>query len=87
MGARTQVEAKGLILGSITRGLGIEVVRSAARLKLDRIAHMRGDAGAAQARRSEGRASWWEQRNYRARREGFARAQHFNEGGARRAHR
>ena len=47
---------------------------------------MRGDFGAAEGRRSKGRASWWERRNYRGRREGFARAQHFNEGGARRNH-
>ena len=63
-------------------------MRSAAQLKLDRmhISVMRGDFGTAEVRRSKGRASWWERRNYRARREGFARAQHFNEGGARRNH-
>ena len=67
-------------------GIGIEVVRSVAQLKLDRISVMRGDFDAAEVRRSKGRASWWERRNYRARREGYARAQHFNEGGSRRNH-
>ena len=80
------LEARQFILGEITRGLGIEVARSVASLKLERIAIMRGDLGAAEVRRGKGRASWREKRNYRARREGFARAQHFNEGGARRAH-
>ena len=86
MGARSCVEAQGLIASEVWRGLGIEVVRSAAQLKLDRVSVMRGDFGAAEVRRSKGRASWWERRNYRGRREGFARAQHFNEGGARRNH-
>ena len=86
MGARTCMEARGLIASEVWRGLGIEAVRSAAELKLNRISVMRGDFNAADIRRGKGRASWWERRHYRARREGFARAQHFNQAGARRNH-
>jgi hypothetical protein len=86
MGARSRKEAQGLIASNMWRGIGIEVVRSAAQLKLDRISVMRGDFDAAEVRRSKGRASWRERRAYRCRREGFARAQHFNEGGARRSY-
>ena len=86
MSARSCAEAQGLIASEMWRGLGIEVVRSVAQLKLDRISVMRGDFGAAEVRRGKGRASWWERRFYRARREGFAREQHFNEGGSRRNH-
>ena len=86
MGARSCVEARGLIASEVWRGLGIEAVRSAAELKLSRISMMRGDFDGAEVRRGKGRATWWERRHYRARREGFARAQHFNQAGARRNH-
>ena len=74
------------VASEVWRGLGIEVVRSAAELKLSRISVMRGDFTAAEVRRGKGRASWYERRHYRARRDGFARAQHFNQAGARRNH-
>ena len=86
MSARSCTEARGLIASEVWRGLGIEVVRSAAELKLSRISVMRGDFTAAEVRRGKGRASWYERRHYRARRDGFARAQHFNQAGARRNH-
>ena len=86
MGARSSLEARALILHEIKLGVGIEAVRSIAQLKLDRIAVMRGDLEAAEVRRGRGRATWHQQRRYRARRDGFARAQHFNEGGVHRNH-
>ena len=87
MGCRNVLEARGAIIAEVRRAVGIEAARSAATLVMERVVAMRGDLGAAAARRAKGRASWGERRNYRARMQGFARAQHFNQGGSRRSHR
>ena len=61
MGARSAVEARGVVKARITRSLGIAAVRAAARLKLDRLGIALGDGPAAAGRRNKAHAkhrSW-----------------------------
>ena len=85
MGARTETEARGLITGMLHRSIGIAAVRGHARLKLDRLASMQGDAAGAAKRRATGRFNWAQRRNHRASLNGFARESARMHGGAPRA--
>jgi hypothetical protein len=85
MGARTETEARGLITGMLYRSIGIATVRGHARLKLDRLASMQGDAAEAARRRATGRFNWAQRRNHRASLNGFARESARMHGGAPRA--
>ena len=78
MWARSMTEAKGLIKGEVRKHVGIEAVRGAASLKLDRLELIFDNGAEARMRRDRGRAGWRERRNYRGRCEGFARGHHFN---------
>lgn len=73
MGARSQLEARGLLKAMLRESFGIEAVRGHARLKLDRLGVMSGDAAAAAKRRHNARYGWWQRRHLRSRLQGFAR--------------
>ena len=73
MGARSQMEAKNLIRTMIRESIGIEAVRGNARLLLDRLAVMSGDAAKAKQRREGSRFGWWQRRHLRSRLQGFGK--------------
>ena len=74
MGARTRKEAQGLLKTMLRESFGIEAVRGHARLVIDRMGVMSGNAAAAAKRRSDARYGWWQRRHLQSRLQGFARA-------------
>ena len=78
MGARTAIEAKGLIRAQALKTLGIVAVRENARLKLDRLGVLFGSEGGAAERRATDRFAFDEQRRFRRELGGHRRSQRFN---------
>ena len=56
MGARSALEAKGVIKNRLRRSIGITATRAAARLKIDRLGIALGDGAKAAQRRGAARA-------------------------------
>ena len=78
MGARSVLEARGLLKKMALETLGIAAVRANARCKLDRAALALGGNEGSEARRRTDRYNYEEQRRFRRNLEGHRRNQRFN---------
>ena len=78
MGARSELEAKGLIKQMAREAIGIAIVRGNARCKLDKLgAAMAGEEAYAAYRRAD-RFGYDEQRRFRRNLDGHRRARRFD---------
>ena len=68
MGARTALEARGVIKGRLRRSVGITAVVAEAMLRSDRLGIALGDGPAAAKRRREAKTRFWSWRQEMARR-------------------
>ena len=78
MGARSVLEARGLLKKMALETLGIAAVRANARCKLDRAATALGGDEGSEARRRTDRYNYEEQQRFRRNLEGHRRNQRFN---------
>ena len=78
MGARSVLEARGLLKKMALETLGIAAVRANARCKLDRVATALGGDEGSEARRRTDRYNYEEQQRFRRNLEGHRRNQRFN---------
>ena len=78
VGARSVLEARGLLKKMALETLGIAAVRANARCKLDRAATALGGDEGSEARRRTDRYNYEEQQRFRRNLEGHRRNQRFN---------